>query len=71
MCEYCNSSGKHHSSCPLADSPKVVYQCYECGFEIYEGDDCRNEIKQKEELIQQYLTNDCEQMGLEEFLNVG
>lgn len=38
MCDICG----HNicpSMCPNAEQPKVICECSECGFEIYEGDD--------------------------------
>jgi len=37
-CPECHQIGSHHSRCPEASSPVAVYECTECGYEIYDGD---------------------------------
>lgn len=36
-CEYCHSY-PHRPGCPLEDEPSVLYQCAECGADIFVGD---------------------------------
>ena len=40
MCEYCLRSGYHRPGCPNEPAPKVVTTCFNCGEDIYEGDEC-------------------------------
>lgn len=38
MCEICRQT-PCHNRCPYAPEPQVAYRCWQCGNEIYEGED--------------------------------